>query len=106
MTATGNVACNELPTGGTYLVSVFNAGKAVGSVAGFELKGIRGTPAGKMAAPGSPNATRISAPRLVFQHRGAPRAPAPGNQPLPPLPGGLDPLPPLRSPPPVPLPPP
>ena len=42
-TASGNVSCNELPTNGTYLVSVFNAGKLLGQNAGVELKGSVGT---------------------------------------------------------------
>ncbi len=90
MTATGNLACNELPPGGTYLVSVFNAGKAVGSVAGFELKGIGGAPAGNMAAPVSPNATVIPAPRMSVQSAVTPEAQAAENEHLQHLQGDLD----------------
>lgn len=39
VTSGGNLACNELPTSGTYVVSVFNAATARGASAGFELKG-------------------------------------------------------------------
>ena len=42
VTAAGNIACNELPAAGTYIVSVFNAGITRNENAGFELKGVGG----------------------------------------------------------------
>ncbi|MEO8623820.1 MAG: Ig-like domain-containing protein, partial [bacterium] len=41
-TASSNLACNELPANGTYIVSVFNAATTLNANAGFELKGIAG----------------------------------------------------------------
>jgi hypothetical protein len=39
VTASGSIGCNELPAAGTYVVSVFNAGRSVNQSAGFELSG-------------------------------------------------------------------
>lgn len=41
-TTSGNIACNELPASGTYLVSVFNASKNLAQSARFELTGSSG----------------------------------------------------------------
>ena len=39
LTSAGNLACNELSTPGTYVVSVFNAATSRNNSSGFELKG-------------------------------------------------------------------
>ncbi len=39
VTASGNIGCNELPSTGTYVVSVFNASRSVNQAAGFQLQG-------------------------------------------------------------------
>ena len=39
VTASGNIACNELPAAGTYVVSVFNASKSLNKSSAFELQG-------------------------------------------------------------------
>jgi hypothetical protein len=46
-TASSNLACNELPASGTYIISVFNAGTTLGANASFELKG---APSGVLAS--------------------------------------------------------
>jgi hypothetical protein len=46
----GNVACTELTSGGTYVVSVFNTGTTPGSPTGFLLRGSAPTIAGDAAA--------------------------------------------------------
>ncbi|MEP6730645.1 MAG: Ig-like domain-containing protein [bacterium] len=63
-TSTDNIGCNELPAAGTYVVSVFNASKALGIIGSFELQGSGG---GVVASKISPaQATRsinvLSAP--------------------------------------------
>ncbi len=65
LTAGNGVACNELPTSGTYLVSVFNASRSAQSTEELEF---RGSPAGVAASRSSPApiATSIGvAPRAV-----------------------------------------
>ncbi|MEO5814112.1 MAG: Ig-like domain-containing protein [Gemmatimonadaceae bacterium] len=42
VTATGNIACNELPAAGSYVISVFNASRSVTQTAGFDLRGSGG----------------------------------------------------------------
>ena len=42
--ASGDIACNELPAGGSYLVSVFNGGTSTTGTVRFELRGSAGSP--------------------------------------------------------------
>ena len=42
--ASGDIGCNELPAGGTYLVSVFNGGVSTTATVRFELRGSAGGP--------------------------------------------------------------
>lgn len=72
LTPNGTIGCNEIPAGGAYLISVFNAAKNNGA-AGFELKGSAGgivpsTPSPSIAsrvidlsAPVNRRASRIAA---------------------------------------------
>ncbi len=68
-TAAGNVACNELPATGTYLVSVFNAGKNRIQTASFELTGSGGgivaAKLGKQVRPTLAPARASAAPNPV-----------------------------------------
>lgn len=74
-TATGNMACTELPAAGTYIVSVFNAAKTATGVAGFELKGVAGTPpAGNIGTPITASASIIPAPKTTTRSAVAPEA--------------------------------
>lgn len=52
LTSTGNLACNELSTPGTYVVSVFNAATNRNASAGFELKGVGPVVSASRMAPG------------------------------------------------------
>ena len=54
-TATDPIGCNELPTSGTYIVSVFNAAKTLGVSAGFELKGAGGGILASKLSPSDPS---------------------------------------------------
>ncbi len=49
-TATGNIACNELPTSGTYIVSVFNAARTFSTTVGLELKGVTSAGGGSLSS--------------------------------------------------------
>lgn len=66
-TATDPISCNELPTSGTYVVSVFNAGKTLNASAGFELKGAGGGIFASKISPTDPSrvVNVISAPAPV-----------------------------------------
>ena len=56
LTANGAITCNEIPAGGTYVISVFNAAKSP-IMAGFELRGSAG---GIVPSPAAPSlATRM-----------------------------------------------
>jgi hypothetical protein len=44
--AAGDIGCNELPAGGSYLVSVFNGGVSTAATVRFELRGAPGGPLG------------------------------------------------------------
>jgi uncharacterized protein YjdB len=52
VTASGNIACNELPAVGSYVISVFNASRSVNQNASFEL---RGSGSGAVASKLSPS---------------------------------------------------
>jgi hypothetical protein len=52
VTASGNIACNELPAAGSYVISVFNASKSLNQSAGFELQGSGGGVLGVEALAG------------------------------------------------------
>ncbi|MES2179458.1 MAG: Ig-like domain-containing protein [Gemmatimonadota bacterium] len=60
-------ACNELPSAGTYLVSVFNAGKLLNETAGFELKGAAGGPSASKIADAAPVFNVLAAPPRVVR---------------------------------------
>ena len=63
VTAAGNLACNELPASGTYIVSVFNAAITLNGNAGFELKGLGGGAlASKMAGTDALRSVNVTAP--------------------------------------------
>jgi uncharacterized protein YjdB len=42
VTATGSIACNELPAAGSYVISVFNASRSLNQTASFQLEGSGG----------------------------------------------------------------
>lgn len=66
VTAGANLGCNELLAGGTYVVSVFNAGTVLTANASFELKGTAGGSAAAALVPGGAlRATRIVAAPAV-----------------------------------------
>ena len=52
VTATGSIGCNELLAAGSYVISVFNASRAVNQTANFELQGSGG---GVLASKLSPS---------------------------------------------------
>jgi len=62
--ATGDIACNELPAGGSYLVSVFNGGTTVGATVRFELRGSAGGPLASRA-PSAGMIVDAAAPRSI-----------------------------------------
>lgn len=65
-TSPGNVACNELPATGTYVVSVFNAGQNLSQSAAFELTGAAGgVLASAIPAKQGVRPTLIPAPALA-----------------------------------------
>jgi len=63
VTATGSIACNELPAAGTYVVSVFNASRTVNQAAAFELQGSGAAPlASKLAPSGALRSVEVIGP--------------------------------------------
>ncbi|MDB4914860.1 MAG: hypothetical protein JWM95_2504 [Gemmatimonadetes bacterium] len=64
-TASGNVGCNELPSAGAYLISVFNAGTTLGQAAGFELKGSTGGALASRFGPIAAQPVLIAAPHAA-----------------------------------------
>ena len=66
--ASGDIACNELPAGGSYLVSVFNGGTSPTGTVRFELRGIAGGPLASRAPAGG-IAVDAPAPRSVARSR-------------------------------------
>jgi hypothetical protein len=75
VTSGGNLACNELPAGGTYLVSVLNAGTSMGQTAGVELTGVSGGALASRLAPGvAVRSANIAAPGRPVRSVVEPRA--------------------------------
>ena len=76
-TPNGTVGCTELPAGGTYLISIFNAATTPTSIVGFELRGSVGgivlqaaTPSLAsrtidLSAPAAPRRSRVDAAALA-----------------------------------------
>ena len=66
VTATGSIACNELPATGTYVISVFNASKSLNQVSSFELLGSgASTLASKLAPSAALRAVEIIGPPVT-----------------------------------------
>ena len=64
--ASGDIGCNELPAGGSYLVSVFNGGTSTSGTVRFELRGSAGGPlASRLPAGGGITIDAARAPSIA-----------------------------------------
>jgi hypothetical protein len=65
--ASGDIACNELPAGGAYLVSVFNGGTSPTGTVRFELRGSAGSGLLASRAPAAGITVDAAAPRSMVR---------------------------------------
>ena len=70
--ASGDIACNELPGEGTYLVSVFNANPTASSTVRFELRGSTGGPSAAREPVAEPRTLEAALSRDVVRHEASP----------------------------------
>jgi len=74
--ASGDIGCNELPAGGSYVVSVFNGANATSGTVRYELRGSAGGPLASRLPAGGGISVGESPARSVFHNAGSATAQA------------------------------